>query len=141
MNFDSNNLYGWAMIQYLAHGGFKWITKEEINKFNLDLVKENSLVGYILEVDLECASSLHNLHNDYPLVPEKLKVNNDMLSKYSSSIANNYGIKVGEVNKLIPNLGNEKNYVVHYRNLQLYISLGMIVTKVKKFLNLSNLIG
>ena len=57
-----------------------------------------------------------------------------MLSKYSSNIANNYGIKVGEVNKLIPNLGNKKNYVIHYRNLQLYISLGMKVTKVHKIL-------
>ena len=64
-----------------------------------------------------------------------------MLSKYCSSIAYNYGIKVGEVNKLIPNLGNKKNYVMHYRNLQLYISLGMKVTKVHKILNLNNLIG
>ena len=64
-----------------------------------------------------------------------------MLSKYCSSIANNYGIKVGEVNKLIPNLGNKKIYVMHYRNLQLYISLGMKVTKVHKILNLNNLIG
>ena len=57
-----------------------------------------------------------------------------MLSKYSSSIANNYGIKVREVNKLIPNLGNKKNYVIHYRNLQLYISLEMKVTKVHNIL-------
>ena len=48
-----------------------------------------------------------------------------MLSKYSSSIGNNYRIKVGNINKLISNLGNKKNYVIHYRNLQLYISLGM----------------
>ena len=48
-----------------------------------------------------------------------------MLSIYSSSIGNNYRIKVGNINKLISNLGNKKNYVIHYRNLQLYISLGM----------------
>ena len=56
-----------------------------------------------------------------------------MLSKYSSSIANNYRIKVGEVNKVIPNLGNKQNYVIHYRNLQLYASLGMKVQKFIKF--------
>ena len=56
------------------------------------------------------------------------------MSKYSSSIANNYAIKVGKVNKLIPNLGNKKNYVIHYRNLQLYISLGRKVTGVHKIL-------
>ena len=64
------------------------------------------------------------------------KVNSNMLSKYSSNIANEYGIKVGEVNKLIPNLGNKKNYAIHYRNLQLYISLGMKVTKVHKILKI-----
>ena len=57
-----------------------------------------------------------------------------MLSKHCSDIANKYGIKVGEVNKLIPNLGNKKNYVVHYRNLQLYLSLGMKLTKIHKIL-------
>ena len=55
-----------------------------------------------------------------------------MLSKYCSSIGNNYGTKVGDVNELIPNLGNKKKFVIHYRNLQLYISLGMKVTKVHK---------
>ena len=106
------------------------VANKEINDFGLSLVKENSSTGYILEVDLEYPCELHDLHNSYPLAPEKLKVSSDMLSKYSSDIVNKYGIKVGEVNKLIPNLGN--NYVIHYRNLQLYISLGMKVTKVYK---------
>ena len=57
-----------------------------------------------------------------------------MLSKYCSDIANKYGINVGEVNKLMPNLGDEKNYVVHYRNLQLYLSLGMKLTKIHRIL-------
>ena len=110
MYFDANNLYGWAMTQYLSYGSFKWMTKKKINDFDLGLVRENSSNGYILEVDLEYPSELHNFHNDYPLAPEKLKVNNDVLSKYSSSIPNNYRVKVREVNKLIPNLGNNKSY-------------------------------
>ena len=109
------------------------MTNKEINKFDLGLVKENSLNGYILEVDLEYPSELHDFHNDYLLAPEKLRVNNIMLSEHSSDIANNYGIKVGEVSKLIPNQVNKKNYVIHYRNLQLYLSLGTKVTKVHKF--------
>ena len=56
-----------------------------------------------------------------------------MLSKYSSNIANNYGINLGEVNKLIRNL-DKKNNVIHYKNLHLYISLGMKVTRVHKIL-------
>ena len=139
MYFDANNLYGWAMTQYLPYGNFKWMTKKEIDKFSLGLIVENSLNGCILEVDLEYPNELHDSHNDYPLAPEKLKINSNRLSKYCSDIANNYGIKVGEVNKSIPNLGNKQNCqncqnVIHYRNLQLYISLGMKVTKVHKIL-------
>ena len=56
-----------------------------------------------------------------------------MLSKYCSEIANKYGIKVGGVNKLVPHLRDKKN-IVHYRNLQLYLSLGMKLTKIHKIL-------
>ena len=134
MYFDANNLYGLAMTQYLPYGNFKWMTKKEIDKFNLGLIEENSLNECILEADLEYPNKLQDFHNDYPLAPEKIKINSSMLSKYCSSIANNYGIKVSEVNKLTPNLGNKQNYVIHYRSLQLYISLGMKVTKVHKIL-------
>ena len=74
------------------------------------------------------------MHNDYPLAPEKLAVSSDMLSKYCKKIADKYEIKVGDVKKLIPNLGNKTNYVVHYRNLQLHLSLGVKLTKIHKVL-------
>ena len=47
-------------------------------------------------------------------------------------IADEYGIKVGDVKKLIPNLNNKTNYIVHYRNLQLYLSLGIKLAKIHK---------
>ena len=53
---------------------------------------------------------LHELHNDYPLAPEKLTVTNDILSNYCKSIADTYEIKVGNIKKLISNLGNENKY-------------------------------
>ena len=77
---------------------------------------------------------MHELHNDYPLAPEKLEITQNMLSKYSSDIANEYGIKIGGADKLVPNLGDKSKYVVHYRNLQLYLSLGMKLTKVHRIL-------
>ena len=83
------------------------------------------MTGYLLEVDLKYPDELHELPNNYPLAPEKLTVSGDMLSKYCTKIADKFQIKVGDVKKLIPNLGNKTNYVVHYRNLQWYLSLGM----------------
>ena len=59
-----------------------------------------------------------------------------MLSHYCKKVANKYGIKVLDVMSLIANLGNKTNYVVHYRNLQLYLSLGMKLTKFHKVLKL-----
>ena len=65
-----------------------------------------------MEVDLEYPWSLHDLHNDYPLAPEHIKVN--------------------KVKKLIPNLGDKKNYVIHYENLKQYLSLGLKLNKIHR---------
>ena len=86
-------------------------------------ISETNLIGYFLEVDLEYPDELHELHNDYPLALEKLAVSSDMLSNYCKKIADKYEMKVDDLKKLIPNLDNKTNYVVHYRNLQLYLSL------------------
>ncbi|KAL9965086.1 hypothetical protein ACROYT_G028833 [Oculina patagonica] len=134
MYLDANNLYGWAMSQFLPTGGFRWLTEKQINKANLAKYKENSKKGLILEVDLEYPNELHDLHNDYPLGPEKVKVTEDMLSDYCKTIANKYKISTGLVYKLIPNLNNKEKYVLHYRNLQLYLDLGMKLKKVYRVL-------
>ena len=63
-------------------------------------------IGYILEVNLKYPDESHVFHNDYPLVPEKLAISYDMLSDYCKKVAEEYEIKVGDVKKLIPNLGN-----------------------------------
>ena len=122
------------MTQCLPYGGFEWMSEEKASSFDFDLVRWNSCEGYILEVDLEYPSDLHDFHSDYPLAPEKLKVESDILSKSCSDIAKKYGIKVDEVNKLVPNLRNKMNYVVHYGNLQLYKSLRTKVIKIHRVL-------
>ena len=97
-------------------------------------ISKKSSIGYILEVDLEYPDELHALHNDYPLVPEKFAITYDMLSDYCKKIADEYEIKVGDVKELIPNLGSKINYVLHHRNLELYLSLGMKLTKTHRVL-------
>ena len=114
--------------------GFRWLSEKEISKSCLNSISKNSSVGCILKVDIKYPSKLHDLHNDYPLALEKLEISQDMSSKYCSDIVNKYGVKIGGVNKLVPNLRIKKRYVVHYRNLQLYLSLGTRLIKVHKIL-------
>ena len=135
MYWDANNLYGWAMIQNLPCCGFKLLSQKEINNFDLDSNSENSQIGYILECDLEYCKELHDSHSDYPLCPDKIEISSNMLSKYCIEIADKYGIKVGGVKKLIRNLGDKVEYVVHYKNLQYYLSLGMKLVKIHRILS------
>ena len=79
---------------------------------------------------------LHEVQNDFSLAPEKLAVSSDMLSNYCKNIADRYEIKVGDVKKIISNLGNKTIFVAHYRNLRLYLTLGMKLTKIHRVLKL-----
>ena len=83
MYLDANNLYGWATSQSLPTGRFKWIDPFSVN---LDCYNFESKKGLLLELDLEYAKELHNLHNDYPLAPEKKTVKKDELSEYCKMI-------------------------------------------------------
>ena len=108
---------------YLPYGRFTRL--KNVDGFDVALISKKSQIGYILEVDLEYPDELHELHNDYPFAPEKIAISHDILPNCCKKIADEYGIKVGDVKKLIPNLGNKTNYVVHYRNFHLYLSLGI----------------
>ena len=134
MDLDANNLYGWAMSQYLPTGNFKWMSDREIKQIDLGKYKADGKKGLILEVDLECPQELHDMHNDYPICPERVKVSNDMLSGYCKKIAEKYIISIDLVSKLIPTLRDKKEYVLHYRNLQLYLDLGLKIKKIHRVL-------
>ena len=119
-----NNLCGWAMSDYLPCGRSKWL--KNIDKFDVMSISEKSPIECFLEVDFEYTDELHELHNGFPLAPEKLAVSSDMLPKYCKNIADKYEIKA--------NLGNKTNYVLHHRNLQLYLTLGMKLAKIHRVL-------
>ena len=91
---DTNNLYGWAMSQPLATGGFKWtdVNPNEISELATRIDK-----GYVLEVGISYPKELHNQHNDLPFMCERMETN--------------------RVEKLVPNLRDKKNYVIHIQAL------------------------
>ena len=130
MYLDANNLYGWAMSQPLPYGNFRWVVANSV-------IPKRKGIGHIYEVDLEYPEELHDLHNDYPCAPEKIKVTDDMLSDYCREIKNKFKISSGNVNKLIPTLNDKKNYVLHEENLKLYLSLGLKLKKIHRVLEFS----
>ena len=127
---DANNLYGWAMSQPLPTGGFQWVGDCDRLAETITEHPADSHEGYILEVNLEYPGELHDVHNAYPLAPERMVIKKEWMSEYQQSLL---GVGV-EVEKLVPNLYNKNRCVLHYRNLQLYLSLGMRLTKVHRAL-------
>ena len=133
---DANNLYGWAMNQPLPVGGFKWMrtmpTKKQIMSW-----QAKRQTGFILEVDLEYPQELHDRHNNYPLAPETTQVPGDWYSPYQQALASELGLSKDKTEQLLLTLRDKEKYVLHYRNLQLYLSLGMRLKKVHSVLALN----
>ncbi|KAK3742158.1 hypothetical protein QZH41_020479, partial [Actinostola sp. cb2023] len=126
-------------LQYteaLPVNNFGWLTEQEATELQQDLMTlpDDGTEGYILEVDLSYPEELHNLHNDYPLAPERQKVTQDMLSPYCQQLNEELNLGGAPVAKLIPNLNDKQHYILHYRNLKQYLSLGMKLTKVHRVL-------
>ena len=130
---DANNLYGWAMSQPLPVRDFRWV--EDCEQLAGTIVEHptDDPEGYILEVDLEYPEELHDTHNAYPLAPERMVVPKEWMSEYQHNLLG-VGVAPTEVEKLVSNLRNKERYVLHYRNLQLYLSLGMRLTKIHRAL-------
>ena len=110
---DKNNLYGYAMSQYLLYANFKRVNNINEIEQKLMRIKGNTSTGYILQVDLEFPKKLHYEHSDYPLAPEKINIQKQWLSHYCLEIANEHNINTRTVKKLVPNLMVKNNYVIH----------------------------
>ncbi|XP_033254390.1 uncharacterized protein LOC117193772 [Drosophila miranda] len=115
---DANNLYGWAMSQPLPFSNFKFLSNDEISSFNVLSISASSDVGYILEVDMRYPDDIHNKHNSLPFCPE---------NKIPPG---------GKQTKLIADLTDKKNYIIHLKQLQqLCIEQGMTLEKISRVLS------
>ena len=122
--------FRWAMSQPLPTHGFEWVDAS----INFMDVADDAEKGFILEVDLDYPAHLHDLHNDYPLAPEQLQITPNMLSPYTTSLMKTMQLKPAPCFKLTPNLLPKVRYVIHYRNLKQYVSMGLTVSKVHRVL-------
>ena len=109
---DINNEYGWSMINNLPTHRFKWKNGENVTTEKIyELVKKDKR-GYILEVDVEYPKELHENHNELPFLTEKMKI--------------------GRLEKLVPNLKDKKGYVVHIKALDQALKHGLNLKKVHR---------
>ena len=111
---DANNFHGWGMSQKLPYKNFRWVDEKKLIDLNPFQIDADDDTGYILQIDLEYPKELHELHNDYPLAPENITIN--------------------KIDRLTPNLNNKTKYILHLNNLQLYLILGLKLSKIHKVL-------
>ena len=111
--WDVNNLYGQGMLQKLPVNNFEWI--KNTSQFNKDIMKnykEESYQGYFVEVDVQYLENLHDLDNDLPFLPERMKIE--------------------KVKKIVDNLHDKTEYVIHIKNLRQALNCRLVLKKVHR---------
>ena len=116
MYFDANNLYGFAMEKPLPTGGFRWLSDEELQNVQINLLQEDSPKGWIFEVDLEYPQDIHDDHKDLPFCPE-----------HSTPPGS-------KQKKLLTTLYDKDRYVIHYLTLKQALKHGLRLKKIHKAL-------
>ena len=133
---DKVNLYGEAFLHKTPVRDFRWLSDEKVQKLTKADILDwdpDGHIGYTLMVDLDYPPSIHWRDNDLPLAPEKIAIPRQNLSKQQKMCLKKQNIKYSDkIKKLIPHLGSRKEYVVHYRNLQFYLKMGMKLTKIHR---------
>ncbi|GET58831.1 hypothetical protein GLOIN_2v1820840 [Rhizophagus irregularis DAOM 181602=DAOM 197198] len=143
---DANNLYGWAMSQYLPIGNYRWEASPEYFKQNLDKQKQilnvilntkpDAARGYFLNIKAHFPLKTHDYLQDLPPAVDSIAVKKDRLSPYITKLVDNLdGGRFPETEKLVPHLSKHEDYVIHYQELQYYIKLGMVVDEITQVLS------
>ena len=130
---DFNSLYPSIMADFrLPTHGFKWLTQNEMDNFDVMNIADDSDTGYILVVDLEIPVEHHDLYDQFPLCPENVVIGEEHVSPYTRELSAACGIQLRPAKKLCLSLTDKTRYAVHYRTLQSYIRLGVVLKRVHK---------
>ena len=121
---NANNHYGWAMSQPLPSSKFKWVdirpkgpflswaAARPIKPSQISTLTASKIKGYLLEVDIKYPTDLHDSHNGLPFMCDKMKIN--------------------KVEKLVPNLKDKKNYVIHIQALDQALRHGLVLERIHR---------
>lgn len=129
---DANNLYGKAMMEPLPVSGFRWMNRHELTVDYISSLSDEGDWGCFVECTLLYPDAWHDLHDDYPLAPVKRKVTYSDLSPTARFMCDRHGLKrTLNKEKLLTTFEKRGGYVLHYRNLKLYLRLGLVVEEIR----------
>ena len=134
MYADANNLYGKGMSEKFPTGNFRWLSKEEVDMFNVHNIDAEGETCYILDVNLQYPKAIHDLHNDYPLAVECKHIEEADLSPYNQYFLKEHNEKFKSTKKLCPDLKDKKSYVCSLKNLKFFIKQGLVLQKIHRIL-------
>ncbi|GBB99068.1 hypothetical protein RclHR1_03400020 [Rhizophagus clarus] len=96
---DANNLYGWAISQFLPIGNYQWeasrkylLKNSVMQKKYLEKIlkaKPNARRGYFLNIKSYFLLKTHDYLRDLPPAVENVAVGKDWLSPYNEKLVNN----------------------------------------------------
>jgi hypothetical protein len=132
--FDLNSLYPDSMCRPLPVSDYSFIAEEEIQKLKIMEIADDSEYGYILSCAISIPPELHDMFNDFPLLPEKLDIKSEWLSKHSNDLKIKFQQKNSKIKKLVPNLFDKDSITLHYTHLKLCLRLGLKLEKIHKVL-------
>ena len=136
-HWDINNLYGKSLSEMLPLSHFEWASNKEIEAIDWKTINTEIEIGYIIECDLIYPSYLHEYHSDFPLAPVKQKISNNELSNWQNNnldYLKNFGFRRSPTEKLMLTLDNKIKYTLHFKNLKLYLELGLKLDKIHRVL-------
>ena len=134
--WDENNLYGNALRRLLPTSDFHWATETEITALDWATIDTEGETGYTLKVDLSYPQAIHDLTRDFPLAPETGMVTEELFTPFMrEQWARRCEFRGSSTaykpeRKLLMSCRDKKEYVVHFKLLKFYLSMGMHITKI-----------
>ena len=126
---DANNLYGWAMSEYLPFDEIKFVNVSIDEILN---TPDDCEIGVFVEVDLKYPDEIEQKTKNFPFYPENKIAPQDKFTDYMKQHKQDSYTKW---KKLICDWSDKKKYLIHYRMLKFYLKHGMVLEKVHEVIS------